>query len=660
LPSDDQHSPNDSIKGFEDWSPDEEVLNKALEVDSKSLISDTHTITPTNAMSPDAALATAVVSPEVASEHSITPVNLANNSVNDTRRNSEDCLGLAPHSEYECERKTSDSSLRVPRNEITSETDSNTPSPDPKRKGSWTNIFFRGRSRSKSPSGVESTQKSPVNDEPNKKKKSIFSFFKSGRKSPSADRKENDSAKIAATDNVCGQQDSVTPRVSVTDTSDNDAREELIISVHPDENEPKESQQDIIGIIESENMAALNQSEPKQELNLIPDPLPAPNVARRRFKKRSETIDDEVQSLPEILPSSRSKEKDIYKMQGNIETVATIEHRYGDDKCNSSESELDASERSGAFAKKNQSVSEATEDEYEAATLLTQDSVDYDDTIPGEFRVEQSSSSIHVKARKERLEVTTIPVERPRSTTPINIAPLEAFIKSATTSPDSKVEKIKLSLPGDQFVATARAKSPRKSNPQIWLDFCEKGLHSPKTNRKQKVNIPGATPSIAQTNDAFTPVADSSSRASPLTPVTPLDEEDKWTFADNFDPSFYLNGQGRVPMECNKCDCLLGKRSNTDAEEATTENSPNEEKRISFAGDEITVEEQPLVSPNPCSCECHKCVEFASSLWKCNTLQKQDRVFSASSDISSASSRLIGSSSSSKCSLVEEVEAVSS
>ncbi|RWS15817.1 muscle M-line assembly protein unc-89-like protein [Dinothrombium tinctorium] len=670
LPSDEQHSP-DAGNGFDDCSPDDEILNRALDVDSRSLVDESHTVTPTNVLSPDVGSAAAVFSPDASSEHTVTPVGIAISPP--AKALDEECIScdrLKPKfadTQKGSDRKESECSLQVPHSGAGSDAESNTPSPDPKRKGSWTNIFFRGRSRSKSPSHLESPQKSPMTEEPNKKKKGFLSFFKVARKSPSPDVKEAEIVKHDVPDSSTRQErDSSTPRVSVTDTSDNGTREELMISMHPDENEPKESQQDIIGIIESEKLeAALKQngdakkSEKPQELNTtMPEPLPAPNLARRHFKKRSDTFDDEVQSLPEILPSSRSKEKDLCKMQGNIETVATIEHQQDDEKCHSSESELDVSEKSGAYKKK---ISEATEDEYEAANLLTQDSVDYDESVASEYKFEFTCpSSVQLKAKKERLEVTTIPVDRPRSTTPINIAPLEAFIKSATTSPDPKMEKIKLSLPGDQFLGTARAKSPRKSNPQIWLDFCEKGLHSPKTSRKPKNSIT-AVSSTAQTNDAFTPVVDSSSRVmSPLTPVTPLEEEEKWTFADNFDPSRYLNGQGnRLSTECNKCDCLLGKKGSNEVEGATGENTPIEEKRISLA-DEITAEEQPLVSPNPCSCECHKRVDFASSIWRQGTLQKQDRVLSASSDISSASSRLIGSTSSSKCSLAEEADAVSS
>ncbi|KAH3854315.1 hypothetical protein DPMN_096852 [Dreissena polymorpha] len=64
--------------------------------------------------------------------------------------------------------------------------------------------------------------------------------------------------------------------------------------------------------------------------------------------------------------------------------------------------------------------------------------------------------------RIQRLQVTTNPIERPRSTTPINIYGLDEYvhISSPEKSPSSSLERLKIRLPIED---TCRLKSPRSS-----------------------------------------------------------------------------------------------------------------------------------------------------------------------------------------------------
>lgn len=66
--------------------------------------------------------------------------------------------------------------------------------------------------------------------------------------------------------------------------------------------------------------------------------------------------------------------------------------------------------------------------------------------------------------RLKRLQVTTSPVARPRSTTPISIHTLEEYINisSPEQSPSATRDKLKITLPYDEF--KTRSKSPRKSS----------------------------------------------------------------------------------------------------------------------------------------------------------------------------------------------------
>ncbi|XP_054709588.1 uncharacterized protein LOC129219278 [Uloborus diversus] len=144
---------------------------------------------------------------------------------------------------------------------------------------------------------------------------------------------------------------------------------------------------------------------------------------------------------------------------------------------------LESSESELTFESK-EIVEEKKEDDFEAEILLPHDLSEIEEDPVMESRAFTFEVSKHVvlPTRQERLKITTKPIDRPRSTTPINVAPLEAFIQSVSPTFDPKVEKIKLSLPGEQF--TGRDKSPKKSSIKSWADFCERGLHSPRMHNK--------------------------------------------------------------------------------------------------------------------------------------------------------------------------------
>ncbi|XP_015787716.1 uncharacterized protein LOC107364802 [Tetranychus urticae] len=696
---------------------------------------------------------------------------------------------LVPYG-YELSSSRCRDNLTVPSDESGGE---KSPSPDSRRKGSWTDIFFRGRSRSrsKSPIGSECSQKSPgfeqetVPVEKAKNKKGFFSFLKVGRKSSTSSGTVNGPSQAQSSSSSTANQANNSASVSTPsqenesisfnerngknannyasnytslNESNNKSKENWTnmsttkssksekcdyapsqamvsgenaelgklrdeLTVIQDLNEPKESQQDIINIIEREieqKMSAFNediqldlppdlqfdellisskanilstnqQSELESSSNIALDdptnnnnPLPQPNLTRKLIT-RTDTIDDECQSLPR---SFKTKDLDSSLNRTTETVVATIEHN-SSEKGYSSGSDLEESSatlnaESGKKASylKRQS-SETSEIDFEAATLLTHDSIDYEDYDgPTEIILspdtEDKINHENRASSRRRLDVNTIPIDRPRSATPINIAPLEAFLNTASPSPDPNVEKIRLSLPGDTFTNCTRAKSPRKSNPAIWLEFCEKGLHSPKsfTRRRRSTldkdisprdSLPSGGLGIKnQTNDAFTPVTETASQAvSPLTPITPLDFEDQWTpFGDNFNPYAFIkeNLEHQVErykwsMECDKCDCLIGKLGNINSNDPSGCNTPAEGQMTPLSPRELGEpgDEQPLVSPIACSCDCHHNISIIRS----NSNQvKQEGLYSISSDISSASSRLIqaSSASSSKSSSIGEVE----
>lgn len=358
-----------------------------------------------------------------------------------------------------------------------------------------------------------------------------------------------------------------------------------------------------------------------------------------------------------------------------MRVVATIERRPTDEKEQYSSGSETGGRDSSSTLRKSEIASEAHDDDTEAVNLLTQqDSCDYDEDpsendslcheVVSQQVIAEKRPSL-LASRKDRQEVAWAALDRPRSTTPISIAPLEEFIRRSSLSPDPNAERIKLTLPGEQF----NKRSPRKSNPQIWLDFCEKGLQSPRSSRRQKhrkhnnnnkhapeliegKQEPTTVPVAVSPNDAFTPVTDT-----PLTPVTPLDDDqnDKWTnFQDSFNPlALVKSGLISIPTECNNCECRffkglsyggsLGSPADPDASSLPMPrldpNDPESESLLpstrtlvvatSHHTESESEDQKPLVSPNPCVCECH----YATMLWRKASVSSDPS--SVSSDISS-------------------------
>ncbi|GFV30214.1 uncharacterized protein TNCV_96911 [Trichonephila clavipes] len=184
------------------------------------------------------------------------------------------------------------------------------------------------------------------------------------------------------------------------------------------------------------------------------------NISEKSFEKEYNIL------------SRQEEEKQVDKMSKseNIQAIVEQEHE-------SSESEL-------VFEEKDPIAIEKKKADFEAENLLSQDLSEMDEDSVIEIQpisFEPPKQTI-IPSRQQRLEVTTKPIDRPRSTTPINCAPLEAFIQSVSPTFVSKDEKIKLSLPGEQFVG--RVKSPKKASVKSWTDFCESVLHSPRMHKR--------------------------------------------------------------------------------------------------------------------------------------------------------------------------------
>lgn len=139
--------------------------------------------------------------------------------------------------------------------------------------------------------------------------------------------------------------------------------------------------------------------------------------------------------------------------------------------------------------------------EEESAGLVAQDS--YDDELPyvPTTLPEERSVSIPIMPVKERalMEVKTYPLDRPRSTTPLNPSFLEDYCGSQTDEPEflsGRGEKLRISLPRKESRDRGqKAKSPRRvsnASGKSWFEFAEQGMGTSSTT----VGSPSSSTSI--------------------------------------------------------------------------------------------------------------------------------------------------------------------
>lgn len=233
-------------------------------------------------------------------------------------------------------------------------------------------------------------------------------------------------------------------------------------------------------------------------------------LLKRTLKEtdRSDTC-DEIRSLPGRLPSFRRK----HHQHQNDSSVNQDTNSESDDQTTTITDQLStqlSSRTITTYAKKSEIANG------ELMKNLLEDEDTYNELLY-KNDLNTSPSRIRLQDKNERLNIKIISIERPRSTTPVNFASFEAFINSSANKETGELDKIKLRLPEDAFSelmsTSGRRLSPRKSSPQIWLEFCERGLQTPKynTRRNSGTDDPAADKSQASIEEAFTPsIANSS------------------------------------------------------------------------------------------------------------------------------------------------------
>lgn len=231
--------------------------------------------------------------------------------------------------------------------------------------------------------------------------------------------------------------------------------------------------------------------------------------------------------------------------------------------------------------------------EEESTGLVAQES--FEDELPyvPTTLPEERSVQVSLVPVKERsmMEVRTCPVERPRSTTPLNPSCLEAYCGTAISSPFSATapttiddaditfgrgEKLRISLPRRESRERGQvSKSPRRtsnSSGKSWFEFAEQGLSSTPTGS----GLAPATAGVFNT-------AEDESPPPPLPPRKPQNVT-QWINFENIP-------EKRKPPK--RITTLPNKESSIQS---------GLDKNIAFNPSQ----QFSYVNPDECQCECHE------------------------------------------------------
>ena len=144
----------------------------------------------------------------------------------------------------------------------------------------------------------------------------------------------------------------------------------------------------------------------------------------------------------------------------------------------SSESEKDSEMEYLRTKKKKKQLQpeiEPEEEDHERKGLVVQQDSFEDELpyVPTTLPQERSVAVPMVPIKQRIAEVKTCPIERPRSTTPINPSLLEDYMQTEDAR-EQAVEKMRICLPREDSIS-GRAKSPRRIT-KTWFEFAEQGI----------------------------------------------------------------------------------------------------------------------------------------------------------------------------------------
>ncbi|XP_014242788.1 titin isoform X2 [Cimex lectularius] len=253
------------------------------------------------------------------------------------------------------------------------------------------------------------------------------------------------------------------PRVrkSISHSSTKEIEEEKVVKVQKEETQSSEN---IIkplesGVIVKKKEEVETVKIEKLQVEVVQDPIRIVKTSKTPMESLVISPSEEKPLLEEMI-SDRSQGDEVIKDE-------TEERR-------SSESEV---EQLPVEKPKEEC------DEERKGLFLQTDSVEEElPYVPTTLPQERSVAMPIIPIRQRMSEVKTCPVERPRSTTPIQPSNLEEYAATHDGTKPSQSEKMQITLPRTDSLG--RSRSPGKPKP--WMQFAEECLQSPKETRKGK------------------------------------------------------------------------------------------------------------------------------------------------------------------------------
>lgn len=246
--------------------------------------------------------------------------------------------------------------------------------------------------------------------------------------------------------------------------------------------------------------------------------------------------------------------------------------------------------------------------EEESTGLVSQES--YDDELPyvPTTLPEERSLGIAIMPIRDRvlMEVKTCPVERPRSTTPLNPSYLEEYClhDEFDGSPFIHGEKLRINLPRKDIkdgTTAQRTKSPRRisnASGKNWFEFAEQGIGGTSNTLCSPSNshgndIPTDSPTVrkpVQNTAEWIDFENIPEKRKPAKRITTLPHKDQMMMAESSSHHIHYNYVN--PDEC-QCECHIHECHATERDAGS--NKSDSEKKESLTEDQSPDDCVPLL-----------------------------------------------------------------
>lgn len=255
-------------------------------------------------------------------------------------------------------------------------------------------------------------------------------------------------------------------------------------------------------------------SEEGKVLNGIQEPIVEPHeeikepqrISRESSRERISRLQERqkplktksITSVKELELKELDNVKDKRLSEVSVGATSTISSQISstteDHNSSESEKEVDDNAKTKNELKLDLDISELER----KAIVLQQDS--FEDELPyiPTTLPQERSAALPIVPIKQRstFEIKTCPIERPRSTTPINPSCLDEYCEEVMgsfniESVTKTIEKLKISLPRNESFDKAKVKSPRKKDSNTnWFEFAEKGITTKSTPSETPPPLP--------------------------------------------------------------------------------------------------------------------------------------------------------------------------